>query len=99
MRRLGGRLAYAAAMAGLLIGFAGTPALADHDDDDRRGRHYGHSDRHDSRGYRRHHERYYDRGYYRGYYYQEPRVEYYAAPRIYVPLPPSIGFNLVFPWR
>jgi hypothetical protein len=98
MRRFGSTLAYAAAMAGLLIGFAGTPAFADHDDDDR-WRHHNRWGHHDDWGHRRHRNDYYGRGYYRGYYYEEPRVEYYAAPRVYIPPPPSIGFNLVFPFH
>jgi hypothetical protein len=91
MRRLGALLA----AAGLIAGLSASPVLADHDDHHHdRWRHHDRWEHHDG-GY---HHRYYDRGYYGGsYYYDEPRVEYYAAPRVYVPPPPSFGLNLVFP--
>lgn len=78
---------------GLVASLSTTPAFADHDDD----RHWHRDRRHHHHGDWDHPRRYYGSGYYdRGYYY-EPRVEYYAAPRVYVPPPPSFGLNLVFP--
>lgn len=88
MRRLG----VLVAAAGFVASLAATPAFADHDHHDR-WRHDGHREHHgDWYRSRRHYSRDYDRSYY-----YEPRVEYYAAPRVYIPPPPSFGLNLVFP--
>lgn len=80
---------------GFVASLAATPAFADHDDHDRW---HGHHRHHHGDWDRGNHYRggYYYRDYDRSYYY-EPRVEYYAAPRVYVPPPPSFGLNLVFP--
>jgi hypothetical protein len=94
VRALGAKLTHAVVLAGLLCGFAASPALADHDHDKHWRKQHWSERRSDWRP--RHHYRDYDRHYY---YYSEPRVEYYSSPRLYVPVPPppSFGLNLVFP--
>jgi hypothetical protein len=60
---------------------------------------YERDDRH--HGYRGGHRRWRNgrRYHSRPYYYYEPNV-YYAPPTVYVPPPPpSVGFNLIFPFR
>jgi hypothetical protein len=94
--RLAMKLAHAVAIAGMLCGLAATPALADYDHYYDRSR--GHRSHHGDWD-RSHHHYDYDHHYY---YYRDPYVDYYAAPRVYVPLPPpppSIGLNLVFPFH
>ena len=93
MRGVVAKLTHAAVLAGLLCGFAASPALADHDHDKHWRKHHWRERRGDWQP-RRHYYRDYDRSYY-----YEPRVEYYSSPRLYVPVPPppSFGLNLVFP--
>jgi len=89
------RLAVALALATLFQwAIVERPALADHDHD-RWGHHYYHD-----RGHSRHHYRaYYDGGTRLYYYAPQPEV-YYAPPPVYAPpTPPSVGFNLIFPFR
>jgi hypothetical protein len=87
------KLTHAVAVAGLLCGFAATPAFADRHHHDR---HWNEHHRRHRHGDWRHRHRDYDRSYY---YYSEPRDYYYSSPRLYVPVPPppSFGLNLVFP--
>ena len=95
--KLAMKLARLAAIVGMLCGLAATPALADHD-------HYYYDH---GRSHARHHGDWNRSRYYSDYdrhysYYREPYVDYYAAPRVYVPVPappPSIGLSLVFPFH
>jgi hypothetical protein len=85
----------------IAIGFAafvqcGLNGAAIADDDHRHGRWHG------DRGHYEHHDRHWRPHYYtREYYYGPPPVVYYAPPPVYVvpPRPPSVGFNLIFPFR
>ncbi len=97
------RILLAAALAaGLAMqcGIVVTPARAERGDY-RRGEWHQHHDRGRHRGWYRHHGRW-------EYYYAPPPVYYapptvyYAPPPVYIPPPPpppSIGFNLIFPFR